>query len=172
MCKILHWNGTVSEIAPFSLLSLGNYDEVIFAYICWSRTAYLPRITLKVNETTDRHQALCSSRSPSLRVSVCVRGSEVEYESTINSVRASQRERKKKVVACRCHHCKLSQWFMKISIRKSSRIQFSLNLLSLNFRLLYIYQIICKSIRFAGIFTLLIWSAMSQKESERVNKTE
>lgn len=37
----------------FSLLSLGNYDEVIFAYICWSRTANLPRIEREQERMTE-----------------------------------------------------------------------------------------------------------------------
>lgn len=105
MCKILHRNGTVSEIAPFSLLSLGNYDEVIFAYICWSRTAYLPRITSKVNETTDRHQALCIHLSLSATVCEGVRLNMKVRKITLKSAR----ERGKKrwlvvVIIANCHN--------------------------------------------------------------------
>lgn len=48
---------------------------------------------------------------------------------------------------------------MKISIRKSSRIQFSVNLLSLNFRLLYIYIKLSVS-RFDLLEYLLYWYDM------------
>lgn len=117
------------------MVSLGNYDEVIFAYICWSRTAYLPRIISKANEY-----------SPTDTIFMCLFGEcmkKIEYKITAR--RASEKKKEKerrwrgKMVACRCQQWKLSQWFMKIFIRKSSQIQFSLNLLSLNFRLLLWY---------------------------------
>lgn len=134
MCKILQWNYTVSEIALFSLLSLSGIMMESFL---------LPFVGHVLHIYHESHPMWTDRRaetdSPSLRVST-----RIEYEGTKKRLTAERNWRKERertrekwwLVVVNIENCLNDLW--KFPSVNPVRIQFFLNLLSLNSRLLYI----------------------------------